>query len=274
MRVDRVNGTCYNFKTRLAVSQTNLSCFAARVAYQICSRYQNGIGSVEITRDETTVSALYNVIDPFPQPLPSLKEMPITREFVTYVQDANLAGITLRMAKRLSGILTMNIYINAPSMPYKLEKQDFQPISFGIVPFDNFSTPDAWKQDNCLPHTRLFNGLSSPNGTVRRDANIIQSMLNDMLANITVSAIQALKLWTARANITQRVQVNTYSFSRPLHLLLPYSIYAACCLTFLLLRFLALYINGVAAADGFIQLLVATRGSTSLEAAITMSLRV
>lgn len=96
--------------------------------------------------------------------------------------------------------------------------------------------------------------------------SVNEDILNRMLANLTLSAIPAFNLWSANVNQTRLLSANTYSFSRPLNLILPYYLTLFCALPLLILGFCALYANGVPATDGgFLQLLTTTRGSATLD---------
>jgi hypothetical protein len=96
--------------------------------------------------------------------------------------------------------------------------------------------------------------------------SVNEDILNRMLANLTLSAITTFNLWSTHVNQTRMMAANTYSFSHPLSLILPYYLTLLCALPLLILGFCALYANGVPATDGgFLQLLTTTRGSATLD---------
>lgn len=99
---------------------------------------------------------------------------------------------------------------------------------------------------------------------------ITESLLNELLANITISIVSSSGMWKTTTNTTQSVNVNVYTFSRPLNLIMPYFLLLCLALPFLLLGILALYQNGVSATDGgFIQVLSTTTGSGELQRVAT-----
>ena len=122
------------------------------------------------------------------------------------------------------------------------------------------------------PSTPLFQAFNaSDNSGLWKFFNsslfsVNEDILNRMLASLTLSAIPEFNLWSAHVNQTQLLSANTYSFSRPLNLILPYYLILICALPLLIFEFCALYANGVPATDGgFLQLLTTTRGSATLD---------
>ncbi|KAF4630776.1 hypothetical protein G7Y89_g7361 [Cudoniella acicularis] len=91
-------------------------------------------------------------------------------------------------------------------------------------------------------------------------------LLNELLFNTTLSIMADYGFWNTTANATIETSFNTYSFSDPLKLTLPYGLSLLATLPFILLGFWALHENGVAAIDGgFIQLVTTSTGSATLE---------
>jgi hypothetical protein len=96
---------------------------------------------------------------------------------------------------------------------------------------------------------------------------ITQDLLNDILANITLSAI-SLGVWSETTDVSQNLTSTVYHFAHPLNIALPYSLVFGLTLPFLVLGLWSLYANGVHAQDGgFFQLLVTTSGSERLRSA-------
>lgn len=96
--------------------------------------------------------------------------------------------------------------------------------------------------------------------------SITQDMINEALANITLSMMYTFPLWntTVEANIT--TYINIYSLTSPLNLYLPYAFCLALAIPFLLLGANSLRLNGVTAIDGgFVQILTTTTGNRGLE---------
>jgi hypothetical protein len=90
--------------------------------------------------------------------------------------------------------------------------------------------------------------------------------LNNILANITISAIPFYKRWYTKVDQNRTTTVNVYTLSRPLNLILPYTTMLVSALGVLLLGAWALNRNGVVAADGgFLQVLTTTRGCEEVD---------
>jgi hypothetical protein len=99
----------------------------------------------------------------------------------------------------------------------------------------------------------------------RQELDITEALLNDVLTNITLSAISLGTWWDIVPVNTTRYQ-STYSFAKPLNLILPYSICFATTAIFAAIAIWSLSHNGTPAADGgFLQIMTATRGNTEME---------
>jgi hypothetical protein len=95
--------------------------------------------------------------------------------------------------------------------------------------------------------------------------NITEDILNDVLTNITLSAL-SLGTWWDNVTVTTTRYQSTYSFTNPLNLILPYSVCFAAATLFAAIAIWSLWRNGVPAADGgFLQIMTATRGNTEME---------
>jgi hypothetical protein len=94
--------------------------------------------------------------------------------------------------------------------------------------------------------------------------NITEAGLNELLTNITIS-LMSLDLWTDNITVNATVYRNTYAFSRKINLVLPYSLCLAFGLLIVGLGLSSLWHNGVPASDGFMQVMMATRGRTEME---------
>ncbi|KZM24667.1 hypothetical protein ST47_g4146 [Ascochyta rabiei] len=95
--------------------------------------------------------------------------------------------------------------------------------------------------------------------------DITEAKLNAILSNITISAI-SLGTWWDSVPIDTTGFRNTYRFSQPLNLVLPYSICLGCAVIFAMVAIYSLWKNGMSATDGsFVQIMLATRGNTRME---------
>ena len=89
-------------------------------------------------------------------------------------------------------------------------------------------------------------------------------MLNEVLVNITISAI-SLGTWWDMVPVTSTRYRSTYELSNPLNLILPYSICLAAATVFMAIAIWSLWRNHVPAADGgFLQIMMATVGDTHM----------
>lgn len=99
--------------------------------------------------------------------------------------------------------------------------------------------------------------------------HITEDLLNEMVANVTIAAMLTyfpLEIWnqTVTANVT--TSRNIYSFSRPINLILPYTLSLVLSIPFLVIGYISLQQNGVPAqSDSFVQLLIATTRSEELD---------
>jgi hypothetical protein len=99
----------------------------------------------------------------------------------------------------------------------------------------------------------------------RVNLNITEDLLNNVLTNLTISAI-SLGTWWDMVNVTTTQYQSTYSFAHRLNLILPYSLCLAAAALFAAIAIWSLSRNGEPAADGgFLQIMMATRGNTEME---------
>jgi hypothetical protein len=99
----------------------------------------------------------------------------------------------------------------------------------------------------------------------RKELNLTEVILNDVLTNITLSAI-SLGTWWDEIEVNYTRYQSTYSFANPINLILPYSVCLAVATAFAATAIWSLSRNGIPAADGgFLQIMTATRGNTEME---------
>jgi hypothetical protein len=98
---------------------------------------------------------------------------------------------------------------------------------------------------------------------------ISEELLNEVVANVTIAAMLSYyppSVWNATVVANVTTYRNIYSFSRPLNLILPYTLSLTLTLPFLVLGYLSLRRNRVAAlSDSFLQLLVTITRSEELD---------
>ena len=97
------------------------------------------------------------------------------------------------------------------------------------------------------------------------DIDITEELLNQALANITISAL-SLNTWYGLVNGSSNRAFNVYYFDHRLSFYLPYGLCLLFTLPVIVIGLLALKYNGVSAIDGgFVQILMTTTGRTELE---------
>jgi hypothetical protein len=102
----------------------------------------------------------------------------------------------------------------------------------------------------------------------RDSLNITEASINELLANVSISAL-SLNKWYGNVNVTDRVSRNVYRFSHPLSLLLPYGLCLGFTLLSIVLGLNALRLNGISATDGgFLQIMMTTTGDTEMSRSV------
>lgn len=98
----------------------------------------------------------------------------------------------------------------------------------------------------------------------RQSLNTTEAMLNEVLANITISAI-SLGTWWDMVPVTSTRYRSTYLLSNPLNIILPYSICLAAATVFTAIGMWSLWRNRAPAVDGgFLQIMMAAVGDTEM----------
>jgi hypothetical protein len=93
---------------------------------------------------------------------------------------------------------------------------------------------------------------------------VTEASLNELLTNIIFS-LASLDLYSKPIMVNFTEYRNTYAFSHPINLVLPYKLCLAGGLGIIALGMWSLWMNGVPATDGFMQVMMATRGRTEME---------
>jgi hypothetical protein len=133
-----------------------------------------------------------------------------------------------------------------------------------------YDETNAYPENNntIIDNTRFNSIFNTYNSTSHPQFHISEDIFNDYLLNMTMSAMQAYGRWNTSVKATRDTDVNVYSFSAPLNLLLPYFVTLVLVVPFIVLGGLALYWNGVSAMDGgFIQIITTSTGSAILDRA-------
>ncbi|BAE64006.1 unnamed protein product [Aspergillus oryzae RIB40] len=225
-----------------------LTCSPRRAKYHVVQRFHNGEQSSTVT-----VGDVHDLV-PMDEKLYFSKNN-MTQAVVDAIRDRNIMALIMAMTKGISG--------NVGALVSSAET--VEPISQGAA----FSTQLV--RDNLLVQsTRLFNGFSDTwEGSLTTSYTLFtvsEEILNSMLANVTLSAINHFQLWPTLVNVTQQDVRTQYVWSRPLNLLLPYFLSLGVALPLAILGYWSLRQNGVPATDnGFLQVAMTTRGNYKLD---------
>jgi hypothetical protein len=120
-------------------------------------------------------------------------------------------------------------------------------------------------RDNLIPREKFVGWKMTYEYDVIKDLNPSEELINELLYNITISAL-SLGGGKDKILVTTTVYRNTYQFSHRKNLVLPYSICLGVAVIFALIAMWSLRQNGIPAADGgFLQIMMATRGDTEME---------
>jgi len=114
-------------------------------------------------------------------------------------------------------------------------------------------------------HTNRFDRYASEvHYRPESSLNLTEVMLNEVLANITISAI-SLGTWWDMVPVRSTRYRSTYKLSNPLNLILPYSICLTAATVSIAIALWSLRRNRTPAADGgFLQIMLATVGDTQI----------
>ncbi|KAK5988841.1 hypothetical protein PT974_10335 [Cladobotryum mycophilum] len=262
-------------KSKVRFSQRTLSCTPKTATYHVSYHYKNTDAKLDVFIDQDSVSPLTDVLRPLHLPesfLSKVKKdvsgntgdnidsvpLPIDETVRIFFQDSNLMTLLAHMALRLSGIITLGMSLDLRNGVLWNDSDGFH-----YYPILTIWSKEGIFNGPFLPLTQLCEDCTKPEGP---KVHITEHDLNDALANITISAISDFGLWTSTVNVTERTAITLYSFSKPLHLILPYGISLLCALPFIAIGFQALRSNNVPAIDGgFFQLLLTTRGSPTID---------
>ncbi|RAQ40853.1 hypothetical protein AFGD_007155 [Aspergillus flavus] len=225
-----------------------LTCSPRRAKYHVVQRFHNGEQSSTVTIGD--VHDLVSMDEKF-----YFSKNNMTQAVVDTIRDRNIMTLIMAMTKGISGDVWAMVYgVNS-----------LEPISQEAV----FST-QLMKDNVLVQSTRLFNGFSdSWAGTLTtwyKLFTVNEEILNSLLANVTLSAINHFQLWPTSVNVTRQDLQTQYVWSRPLNLLLPYFLSLGVTLPLAVLGYWSLHKNGVPATDnGFLQVAMTTRGNYKLD---------
>ncbi|KAM0429978.1 hypothetical protein ACHAPT_005984 [Fusarium lateritium] len=258
------------------VSKTHhLKCQSAAVTYEVDVKFRNGIRSLShsIRDDVRLLSGLYT---PYTLPPGRYNETyeanKWSKEELGNFRVMNLLALTDSVAKVLGGSYPM---VSSFDSSNKTEES---------IKLTN-GTELKYRPSN-KQFTLNYQGSLDPNGTIianthfnknrdrfdilatEPDFEISANILNEALANVTISALHAFQWWNTTANVTMSTSRNFYSFSNPLNFYVPYGVALLVVLPFLVSGIIALKRNGVSAMEGsFLQAVMTTTASQRLNEA-------
>ncbi|KAI9774122.1 MAG: hypothetical protein M1840_005215 [Geoglossum simile] len=127
----------------------------------------------------------------------------------------------------------------------------------------------TWPRDPCL--MVLESALSQYNlyGANKWVLNMSARALEELTHNVSISVISLDRgQWSTKVSTIKTPWINVYQFVTPRNVILSYASALLLGLIIIAMSLLALRKNGVTAADGFLQILTTTNGSTAVDNAI------
>lgn len=121
----------------------------------------------------------------------------------------------------------------------------------------------TYLEDTVL-NTKRFTRAEAIAFDPRPSFNITEASLNEVLANVTISAL-SLNMWYGDVTVQDKQSRNVYRFDHTLNFFLPYGLCLGLTAIFIMLGLNALRMNGISATDGgFLQIMMTTRGETMM----------
>ncbi|KAE8380431.1 hypothetical protein BDV26DRAFT_279500 [Aspergillus bertholletiae] len=225
-----------------------LTCNPRRAEYHVSQRFYNGQQSSTVTIGDV------HDLAPMDKKFYFSKNN-MTQTVVDTIRDRNIMALIMAMTKGISG--------NVAAMVLGVD-------SVEAISQEAAFSPQLMKDNLLVQSTRLFGGFSDTwDGTLTASFSLFtinEEILNSMLANVTLSAINHFQLWPTSVNATRQDLRTQYVWSRPLNLLLPYFLSLGIALPLAALGYWSLRQNGVPATDnGFLQVAMTTRGNYRLD---------
>ncbi|KAH6890271.1 hypothetical protein B0T10DRAFT_485456 [Thelonectria olida] len=262
-------GLSYQGRTGILLQETQmLRCLPAWTNYTVSVSYHNGVRQMAYhTAGGGTLLDLYTR-DTFGPKMAELQSQNL-RVF-------NLYAVLDSVILSLAGTYPQRVMCASSALePFNRTLSNGTTLQFNVC-------TAAWGSTD---QEMELNGELQPNQTLLRDTyfntniddlsngapsfRITEGLLNEAIANATLHIMLSrfpLSAYNTTATATSTAFHNTYSFQRPLNLVLPYALSLAFSLPFVAIGLVSLRRNGVAAlSDSFIQLLVTTARSDRLD---------
>ena len=272
--------------------KVSLRCQPGQAMYNVFVTYQDGSQGFAVDITPALVRVLTDITKPTNISHPSecycceniqCSSRPLSDANIQWISDANnmalIESMTLALAGQFDIALTPINAVSDGPFNYTLDNGT-------VVNLQRLWTTD---ETSCGNNCEVGSQSSGPlNGTIVASTalnlrvnnhtssygpniSVTQDILNEMLQNITLSAMNELGYWTTEVNATTSTLRNVYSFSNKLNLILPYYLSLAISLPLLVIGSILLYCNGVSATDGgFLQILTTTSNSKALHNAASI----
>jgi hypothetical protein len=273
----------------IILERYTLECDAYTTAYTVDFGYERGIQHIKYTTG--SVQQLEHIVDnDFTWNATEHTELPnTTQEYLDWT-----SRLPLWEYKTNSRALIDSVGLNLDYQWYKKYTRDMSDnpigtfclpngneISIGGVSYTNDgeiqsrstignvcmyvdSFPDVTMLEDSVLNAKRFGQNESYTFDPRDSINITEASINELLANISISAL-SLSTWYGNVTVNDTEYRNVYRFSHPLNFFLPYGLCLAATLVFIVFGLKALRLNGVPATDGgFLQILMATTGDTEM----------
>ncbi|KAF2129167.1 hypothetical protein P153DRAFT_397338 [Dothidotthia symphoricarpi CBS 119687] len=247
MSVSRAIHSKPNISETIVQEVERITCTPSWASYIVNVTYNNGLQTIE--RSEKLMGSLRDMMVPLQQYYPSagIWPEPLRQTLTAF----NHYALIDALISPLSGNYTM--------------LQSGQYMGGGSSAQFCGATGGTLAADTHLNTQR--NNFSRPHADGPKFV-VTQAVLNDALFNLTMSAAFQLGFWETTLPVTITSVQQLYSFAYPRTLLIPYLTCLLISVPFLLLGLISLRSNGVSAIEGgFLQILMTTTGSKTLEKA-------
>ncbi|KAH6892480.1 hypothetical protein B0T10DRAFT_560066 [Thelonectria olida] len=254
------------------VNTTRLECQPGIVTYELHVSFENGVRNLSLSR-RGDVRSLSELFLPSVSPPASDTEDSYrwnTKEY-NNLKAVNVYAIITAMVQPLTGVLPM--WAATPSKAIEtITLSNGTTVTYNPdgERYFHFAGTTSLEAKNGTIVTSTYLNTNRDNMSVKAEPEIEVSadLLNEALANVTMSIFSTLSLWNTTVKATRATSRNFYSFSNPIYLFVPYGVSLIVALPFLVLGIVALCQNGVPAMEGgWLQILMTTTASQKLNKA-------
>ncbi|KAH6894530.1 hypothetical protein B0T10DRAFT_590166 [Thelonectria olida] len=245
-----------NTTYELVSNMSHLQCQPATVTYQLNVSFNNGIRSLSNT-----------LLDDI-RLLSDIPNLNATLSDLSTDTEAETPPIEYRISLR--GVRPMIVFSDQEKKNEtkvitltngtQVEVEQAGPMQFSLSQLGGLDTDKS-----TIGFTRFNKNRDKPSAAGFPDLENSVEILNNALANATISALHTYLYWNTTENATILTSRTFYSFSNPISLYLSYGISLLIALPFAILGVVALHKNGVTAlGSSFLQVLMTTTASQRL----------